>query len=171
MISSDEAVEMALKDVTNKKKEVVAVTGNSFVRRKVYKYCEKHELKFEKCKIKTFYYVCKTHDRLCIYSNSIYNCPYCSRCNYSCPLQDEDCDIGTCTGKLKGIIVHITDKPLNELRKMINYSYKIDYDFSFEIEDEKKDKKWCLFKVSNIDVKIRITIVKGLIYIIMYLYK
>lgn len=112
--------------------EAFAISGNSYVRNKVYDYCDKNALKTTRAKSKVCVVVCKGHKCICVdRTPEEYRCYHtysngerCLTCNYTCPEDmDEDhyCDFAEVRSKLPVIYIHRKDIPIEKLREIDKY--------------------------------------------------
>jgi len=117
--------------------EAFAISGNSYVRKTVYVYCEKRGLKTTRAKSKVCVVVCKEHKCICVDKTPeefrcyhIYNNgERCLTCNYTCPGDmDEDyyCDFAEVRSRLPVIYIHKKDIPIEKLRDIDKYPRSID---------------------------------------------
>jgi hypothetical protein len=107
-----------------------AVSGNSYIRRKVYEYCEENDLKYTRSIGKVPLVICTEHKCVCKkYKNSPWcNHVYgdgtaCIHCNYYCPHHqpnpdDDGCSIELCRPKQPIIYIYQKDYTLDQLNAM-----------------------------------------------------
>ena len=126
-----------INNLLNDKIEAFVISGNSYVRKKVYEYCEKKNLKTTRAKGKVVVVVCKEHKCICFNRTPLeYRCHHtygserCLDCDYTCPKYycDDDyyCDFREVCSKLPIIYIHKKNIPIEKLRKLDSYPRTID---------------------------------------------
>ena len=124
-------------NLQNDKTKTFAISGNEYVRRKVYEYCKENNLKTTKTRGKVCVVVCREHKCICVDRTneefrcyrSYGSCERCITCNYSCPKSFENdygCEFVEARPKLPVIYIHKEDIPIEKLRELDRYPLSID---------------------------------------------
>ena len=133
----DECFKNLITELQENRMEAFAISGNSYVRKKVYEYCEENNLKTTRTKGKVCVVVCRGHKCLCIDKTpEEFRCYHtygsgerCITCNYTCPDRFNDdyyCEFVEARPKLPVIYIHKKDITIEKLRQIDNYPLSID---------------------------------------------
>lgn len=127
VVKNDSMFNHDIKRLLKGKTKAFAVSGNSFVRHKIYEYCKENDLKYTRSRGKVPLVICSEHKCICKeYSGEWCHHVYgdgstCLSCNYYCPKKNEDpdgCSIDLYRPKQPIIYIHQEDFTLNELNTM-----------------------------------------------------